>query len=104
MIRHVPLGQTHLGRIAALNQLSREICSHECSLKDAWTELNRSANERVFNLDLDNSAVLIHRYREGFFGENKTCRGFDFTDDPVAERNLGKRKAAVLCGGGSHQA
>lgn len=33
MIRHVPLGQTHLGRIAALNQLSREICSHECSLK-----------------------------------------------------------------------
>ena len=31
MIRHVPLGQTHLGRIAALNQLSREICSHECS-------------------------------------------------------------------------
>ena len=30
MIRHVPLGSTHLGRIAALNQLSREICSHEC--------------------------------------------------------------------------
>ena len=26
MIRHVPLGSTHLGRIAALNQLSREIC------------------------------------------------------------------------------
>lgn len=40
MIRHVPLGQTHLGRIAALNQLSREICSHECSLKDAWTRLD----------------------------------------------------------------
>ena len=41
MIRHVPLGQTHLGRIAALNQLSREICSHECSLKDAWTRLEQ---------------------------------------------------------------
>ena len=40
MIRHIPLGQTHLGRIAALNQLSREICSHECSLKDAWTRLD----------------------------------------------------------------
>lgn len=40
MIRHVPLGQTHLGRIAALNQLSREICFHECSLKDAWTRLD----------------------------------------------------------------
>lgn len=39
MIRHVPLGSTHLGRIAALNQLSREICSHECSLIDAWMRL-----------------------------------------------------------------
>ena len=25
MIRHVPLGSTHLGRIAALNQLSRDL-------------------------------------------------------------------------------
>ncbi len=41
MVRHVPLGKTHLGRIAALNQLSREICSHECSLKDAWVRLKK---------------------------------------------------------------
>lgn len=40
MIRHVPLGTTHLGRVAALNQLSREICSHECSLIDAWVRLD----------------------------------------------------------------
>lgn len=40
IIRHVPLGRTHLGRIAALNQLSREVCSHECSLDDAWTRLD----------------------------------------------------------------
>lgn len=40
MIRHVPLGKTHLGRIAALNQLSREICSHECSLVDSWDRLD----------------------------------------------------------------
>lgn len=39
MIRHVPLGSTHLERIAALNQLSREICSHDCSLRDAWERL-----------------------------------------------------------------
>ena len=39
MIRHVPLGKTHLGRIAALNQLSREICSHECSLVDSWDQI-----------------------------------------------------------------
>lgn len=40
MIRHVPLGPTHLGRVAALNQLSREICSHECSIADAWARLD----------------------------------------------------------------
>lgn len=40
MIRHVPLGSTHLGRVAALNQLSREICAQECSLQDAWTRLD----------------------------------------------------------------
>lgn len=39
VIRHVPLSATHLGRITALNQLSREICSHECSLIDAWIRL-----------------------------------------------------------------
>lgn len=39
MIRHVPLGSMHLGRVAALNQLSREICSHACSLPDAWVRL-----------------------------------------------------------------
>lgn len=41
MIRHVPLGKTHLGRIAALNQLSREICSHDCSLIDSWDRLEK---------------------------------------------------------------
>jgi uncharacterized membrane protein YjjP (DUF1212 family) len=40
VVRHVPLGKTHLGRIAALNQLSREICAHDCSLIDAWTRLD----------------------------------------------------------------
>lgn len=40
VIRHVPLGRTHLGRIAALNQLSREICAQECSLIDAWIRLD----------------------------------------------------------------
>lgn len=41
MIRHVPLGSTNLGKITALNQLSREICSHECSLRDAWERLEK---------------------------------------------------------------
>ena len=40
MIRHVPLGPPHLGRVAALNQLVRELCAHECSIEDAWTRLD----------------------------------------------------------------
>lgn len=36
MIRHVPLGSVHLGRVAALNQLSRQLCAKECSLEEAW--------------------------------------------------------------------
>jgi len=40
MIRHVPLGSVHLERVAALNQLSRELCSKECSLEEAWERLS----------------------------------------------------------------
>ena len=39
MIRHVPLGSVHLGRVAALNQLSRELCAKECTLEEAWERL-----------------------------------------------------------------
>lgn len=39
MIRHVPLGGVNLSKITALNQLAREICTHECSLIDAWDRL-----------------------------------------------------------------
>lgn len=40
MVRHVPLcSSTHLGRIAELNQLTRDICTHECSIIDAWDRL-----------------------------------------------------------------
>lgn len=39
MVRHVPLGDTHLGRLSALNQLTRDICSRNCSLIDSWERL-----------------------------------------------------------------
>jgi len=39
MIRHVPLGSVHLGRIAALNQLSRELCEKKCTLEEAWERI-----------------------------------------------------------------
>lgn len=41
MVRHVPLGSVHLGRIAALNQLSREICNHECTVEEAYERLEQ---------------------------------------------------------------
>ncbi len=39
MVRNVPLGSVHLGRIAAVNQLSREICSHSCTVEEAYQRL-----------------------------------------------------------------
>ncbi len=39
MIRHVPLGSVHLGRVVALNQLSRELCAKECTIKEAWERI-----------------------------------------------------------------
>lgn len=39
IVRHVPLSATHLGRIAALNQLTRDICEKKCSLDEAWKRL-----------------------------------------------------------------
>lgn len=41
IIRHVPLGDVHLGKIAALNQLSREICGQSCSIEEAWIRLKQ---------------------------------------------------------------
>lgn len=39
MIRHVPLGSVNLEKIAALNQLARDLCSKECTLPEAWERL-----------------------------------------------------------------
>lgn len=39
MIRHVPLGSVHLGRVAALNQLSRELCEKKCTIEEAWERI-----------------------------------------------------------------
>lgn len=39
MIRHVPLGSMNLAKITALNQLTRDICNHQCSIEDAWSKL-----------------------------------------------------------------
>lgn len=44
IIRHVPLGAVHLGKITAINQLSREICAGDCDVKSAWARLDECKN------------------------------------------------------------
>ncbi len=44
VIRHVPLGSVHLGRVTALNQLSRELCAKECTIEEAWERLEECKN------------------------------------------------------------
>lgn len=39
MIRHVPLSGVNLGKVAALNQLTRDICDHTCSIAEANVRL-----------------------------------------------------------------
>lgn len=73
MIRHVPLGKTHLGRIAALNQLSREICSQECSLREAWIRLEDCKN-------IPNSRQSV---RACFCGLGCACFGYLFGGQPL---------------------
>ncbi len=45
MVRNVPLGSLHLGRIAQVNQLSREICSHNCTVEEAGERLRACQQE-----------------------------------------------------------
>lgn len=49
MVRHVPLAPVHLGRIAALNQLARDICNKDCSLIDAWERLDECKGIPQYN-------------------------------------------------------
>lgn len=44
LVRYVPLGSVNLGKVAALNQLTRDICTHDCSLIDAWDRLDECNN------------------------------------------------------------
>jgi uncharacterized membrane protein YjjP (DUF1212 family) len=41
VIRHVPLSSTHLGKVIALNQLTRDICAHRCTIAEARERLEK---------------------------------------------------------------
>ena len=38
-VRHVPLSSIHLGRVAAVNNLSREIVEQRCTMEQAWQKI-----------------------------------------------------------------
>lgn len=40
MVRHVPLGGVNLAKVTYLNQLARDLCSHECTIEEAWERVN----------------------------------------------------------------
>jgi len=48
VVRYVPLSATHLGKLAALNQLTRDICNHKCSVAEASERLKQCKNIPVY--------------------------------------------------------
>ena len=52
MIRHVPMYPMHLGRIAALNSLCREVCAKNISIDDAWEKLAECKKLPGYNLPI----------------------------------------------------
>lgn len=42
MIRHVPLGGVNLAKIAYLNQLTRDLCTHNCTIEEGWDRIQEA--------------------------------------------------------------
>lgn len=50
VVRYVPLSATHLGKLAALNQLTRDICNHKCSVAEASERLKQCKKFRFMRM------------------------------------------------------
>ncbi|MBQ8519693.1 MAG: threonine/serine exporter family protein [Agathobacter sp.] len=44
MIRHVPLGSVNLSKISYLNQLTRDLCTHKCTIAEGWERVKKAKN------------------------------------------------------------
>lgn len=42
IIRHVPLGSVNLSKIAYLNQLARDLCTHKCTISEGWERVKEA--------------------------------------------------------------
>ncbi|MBQ3558846.1 MAG: threonine/serine exporter family protein [Agathobacter sp.] len=68
MIRHVPLGSVNLSKIAYLNQLTRDLCTHKCTIVEAWERVKEAKN-------LPNYSNKIQNF---FCGLGSACYTFIF--------------------------
>ncbi len=49
LVRHMPRNSVNLGRIANLNQLSREVCEHKITITDGWERLKKIRVQRTYS-------------------------------------------------------
>lgn len=68
MIRHVPLGSVNLSKIAYLNQLTRDLCTHKCNIPEGWERVKEAKT-------LPNYSSKIQNF---FCGLGSACYTFIF--------------------------
>jgi len=68
MIRHIPLGSVNLAKIAYLNQLARDLCTHNCTIEEGWGRIEIAKN-------LPNYSAKIQNF---FCGLGSACYTFIF--------------------------
>ncbi len=54
MIRHVPLGSVNLSKIAYLNQLTRDLCTHKVSVSEGWERVKEAKNLPTYSRKIQN--------------------------------------------------
>lgn len=68
MIRHVPLGSVNLSKIAYLNQLTRDLCTHACTIEEGWERVKTAKNLPGYS----------HTIQNLFCGLGSACYTFIF--------------------------
>ena len=54
MIRHVPLGSVDLAKIAYLNQLTRDLCTHNCTIEETWERIKIAKHLPSYSTKIQN--------------------------------------------------
>ena len=71
MIRHVPLGSVNLSKIAYLNQLTRDLCTHKCTIAEGWDRVKEAKSLPSYSRKIQNF----------FCGLGSACYTFIFGGD-----------------------